>query len=126
MKKASPNLERFHRDLVEKIVKNAGPVGKVQDAFTQWMLWLLLSIGVMVLSLYRIKILNGPEVFHQMPPRAFLLTGFIGAALAAWEAIASSLPGRQTGKGFRWVAALTVLAFFMIPFFFFQEFRQWI
>jgi len=60
-----------------------------------------------------------------MPPFTFILIAFLGASLAAWEAIASSVPGRQTPAYYRWVALVVLVAIFSIPFLFFTHPAQW-
>jgi hypothetical protein len=56
---------------------------------------------------------------NQMPPVLFLVLAFLGASLAAWEAIVSSVPGRQTTRGHRYLSAAVVALLFLMPFLFF-------
>jgi hypothetical protein len=64
---------------------------------------------------------NLSQILQSMPPLAFILTAFAGASLAAWEAIASSVPGRQMGKCYHTLSVLVILALFCIPFIFFNH-----
>ncbi len=122
MKTKTKNIHQFHGSMVDQLVSQNGPVKKIWPAWAQWMAWLALSAGCMALLLLKMGILNNfEELRHQMPPMAFLFTAFLGAALAAWEAISSSLPGRQMGRGYRFLEVLVLLALLLIPFLFFVK-----
>lgn len=114
------NMAQVHGNLVDRIVSDAPPVRPVSPVINQWLLWFALSLGVMGFFLMNFHLQdNAGKVFSQMPPLAFVLTAFIGAALAAWEAIASSVPGRQTGKAYRILAFLVLAVLVAFPFVFF-------
>jgi hypothetical protein len=112
-------MGQFHGKLVDRIVPTARPVGHIHSAGLQWSLWLVLSLGVMALALWRMKVGNSVETLGQMPPMAFILAAFLGAAVAAWEAVVSSIPGRHTGKWFRAAQLSLLAALVLIPFLFF-------
>ncbi len=113
-------MAQVHDKLVDRIVSNAPPVKPVTSVFAQWSIWLALSTGVMVLFLVNFHLQTGADqILGQMPPLAFLITAYLGAALAAWEAVASSVPGRQTGKGYKVLSLLVLGALIFVPFAFF-------
>jgi len=121
----SKGMAHVHGQLVDRIVSDAPPVKPVTSVFNQWLLWLILSAVVMGLWLWNLHIqANAGQVLSHMPPRAFLLTAYLGAALAAWEAISSSLPGRQMGKGYLVFSLLVMLAILCIPFLLFYPAGQ--
>src|SRR5581483_4573366 len=102
-------MTQVHAQLVDRIVADVPPVKPVASVFGQWAVWLALSTGVMVLFLWKFQVQsNAGQVLEQMPPLAFLVTAYLGSALAAWEAIASSLPGRQMGKGYMGLSFLVI------------------
>lgn len=120
MKAKSKNINQFHRSLVDQLVAQTGPARKVWPAGVQWLVWLGLSATCMALLLLKMGVLNHfSGIGNPMPPLAFLTTAFLGSALAAWEAITSSLPGRRTGRGFRFLEGAVLLALLLIPFIFF-------
>jgi len=114
------NMERVHSGLVDQILSNARPVRRVSALWVQWLAWLALSLAVVSFTLLKVGWQSEAGlVFKRMPPIAFILTAFIGAALAAWEAIASSMPGRQTQKTYRIFSILVLLVLVALPFLFF-------
>ena len=128
--KKSKAMGGFHRDLVRGLLSDVKPVRAIQNAGIQWGLWLLASVGAMALLLSLLKMQPGMDsVLSQMPSLAFLGLAFLGSAMAAWEAIASSVPGRQTGKLYRIFAGLVLVFLFLMPFLFFasraQPFNPW-
>jgi hypothetical protein len=114
------NMGRFHDGLVNQILSNARPVRRVSALWIQWLVWLVLSLVAVGLSLLKTGLqADAGRVFTQMTPVGFIMMAFIGAALAAWEAIASSVPGRQTGSSYRIFSALVLVALVAFPFLFF-------
>ena len=112
----------FHHQLVEQMVQDAKPVRFILRPAVQWFLWLAASLLVMAFFWMRMGVQpNLSQVMSQMPPLLFIFSAFAGASLAAWEAIASSVPGRQTGKFYRVLAALVLIALVAIPFIFFTQ-----
>lgn len=121
MKTKQTSLQ-FHHQLVEKIVHQAKPSGLRLRPVTQWFLWLASSLLVMSFFWMRMGVQsNLSQVMGQMPPLLFIVTAFAGASLAAWEAITSSVPGRQTGRGYRVLAVLVLITLVFIPFIFFAH-----
>ena len=115
--KTKPMPVVLHRRLVDQIAADAAPARFLIRPWTQWLLWLGSSLVVMACFWMRIGVQNNlGQTLRSMPPLAFILTAFAGASLAAWEAIASSVPGRQTGKSYHTLAVLVILALFSIPF----------
>jgi len=118
----------FHHQLVEQMVQDAKPAGVLLRPAVQWILWLASSLLVMAFFWMRLGI--QPDLFrimNQIPPLFFIFSAFVGASLAAWEAISSSVPGRQTGRFYRVLAVLALIALISIPFIFFvhTESLQW-
>jgi hypothetical protein len=112
----------IHRRLVERLAKDAKPAGLLLRPWHQWCLWLALSLIVMAAFWMKNGVQeNMPVVLEQMPPLAFLVCAFVGAAFAAWEAITSSVPGRQTGKGYLLFTLFLLAALTAIPFVFFAQ-----
>jgi hypothetical protein len=120
--KKTKDMTRVHKSLVHHLLADTRPVEPIQSARSQWALWLTASVGMMGLALAVIKVQPGLGlVMSQMPSLTFVLLAFAGAALAAWEAIASSVPGRQTGKGYQALALLVLAGLFALPVLFFSN-----
>ncbi len=116
------NAAAFHRQIVDRLTRDTKPAGVILRPWIQWLLWLALSLIVMAAFWMRNGIQDDvSKVLQQMPPLAFLLTAFAGVAFAAWEAISSSIPGRQTRRPYRIVALLLLATLFSIPFIFFAQ-----
>ncbi len=112
----------LHRNLVDQMVADVKPARLLIRPWAQWLLWLGFSLLVMGLFWMRMGVqANLGQVLQTMPPLAFIVTAFIGACLAAWEAISSSVPGRQTSPVYRGFELLAILALFAIPFLFFAH-----
>jgi hypothetical protein len=112
----------FHDRIVNQMVQDVKPASVLIRPAVQWVLWLAASLLVMVFFWMRMGVqANVSQVMRQMPPLLFILSAFAGASLAAWEAIASSIPGRQTGKAYRVLAMLVLAALASIPFIFFNQ-----
>ncbi|SRR5665213_245945 len=112
----------FHHQLVEQMVHNAKPAGVLLRPTVQWILWLASSLMVMAFFWMRMGVQPDlSRVMNQMPPLLFIFSAFVGAALAAWEAVSSGIPGRQTGKFYRVLAILVLVALVSIPFLFFAH-----
>jgi hypothetical protein len=113
-------IGEIHRTLVDQLLSSSKPVGHVPAVWKQWALWLVSTLILIGLVLLKIELQeNLPQILGQMPPLAFLATAFLGAALAAWQAIASSVPGRQTGKWQIFLSLFMIGVLFLIPFIFF-------
>ncbi len=120
--KSVKNIARMHEQLVDKIVADTRASELILRPWTQWFLWLGISLAVMGVFWMKMGIqTNAAQVLQQMPPIVFILTAFAGAALAAWEAIASTVPGRQTGSSYRVLSVLVLIALFSLPFIFFAQ-----
>ena len=112
----------FHHQLVEQIVRDTKPAKWLLRPMTQWFLWLVSSLMVMAMFWMKMGVqAHLSQVMSQMPPLLFVVSAFAGASLAAWEAISSSVPGRQTGKFYRILAVLVLIALVAIPFIFFTQ-----
>jgi len=110
----------FHHQLVEQMVCDVKPAGMLLRPIAQWFLWLGISLLVMVFFWMRMGVQpNLSRIMNQMPPLLFIFSAFAGASLAAWEAISSSVPGRQTSRFYRVLAVLVLIALVSIPFIFF-------
>jgi hypothetical protein len=120
-KQKRKNFEKFHRDLVDQLVRDAGPVKCVPSAVSQWLGWLVLSLGAMAAVICFLH--SGPGFWKELmnPGSAlFILITLAGSAMAAWGAILSSLPGRCC-KVWRLPMAITMGILAVVPFFFFQS-----
>jgi hypothetical protein len=85
----------------------------------QWTLWLSLSGVSMGFFLASLGPQAAGEILGNGPAVLFLAAALLGSALAAWEAISSSFPGRQTGTLYRSAAVGLVLVLMAMPFLFF-------
>lgn len=120
--KTKPTPAVLHRSLVDQMVADAAPARLLIRPWAQWLLWLGFSVIVMAFFWMRIGVQNNlGQTLQAMPPLLFVLTAFAGASLAAWEAIASSVPGRQTSSWYHVLAILVIAALFSIPFLFFTH-----
>ena len=83
----------LHRSLVDQIVAAARPARLLIRPGVQWLLWLGSSLIVMACFWMKMGVQNNlGQVLQSMPPLVFIITAFVGASLAAWEAIARELP----------------------------------
>jgi hypothetical protein len=117
-KTSHKNLAQLHRDIVDRLVQEAGPV-KCVPAAAQWFSWLVLSLGAMTAVVLLLH--SGSEFWKELVnPGSFLfiLLTLGGASLAAWGAILSSLPGRCC-KTWRFPMAVVLVCLGVVPFFFF-------
>lgn len=118
--KKTKDMAQIHRGLVDGLLADTRPVSPIQSAWAQWGLWLTSSVLLMGLALAILKVNPAlKSALIQMPSLTFVLLAFIGSALAAWEAIASSVPGRQTSRGYQIAALIVLLALFALPVLFF-------
>jgi hypothetical protein len=118
-KKHRKNPAQLHWDMVEKLVQEAGPVQCVPAASTQWLSWLALSLVAMTAVVLLLH--SGAEFWKELIHSGsvfFILLTLGGAALAAWGAILSSLPGRCC-KTWRLPMALILVCLAVVLFFFF-------
>ncbi len=113
----------FHEALVGRLLAEAEPVKRIKSPLSQWLLWLALSCFSVVLFLTAIHLQDMGAVFHNMPSLGFLLIAFLGSALSAWEAVSSSVPGRQTGSAYRLLSVTLLVALLFMPFLFFAPGR---
>jgi hypothetical protein len=112
----------FHHQLVEQMVHDVKPAGMLLRPAVQWFLWLGASLLVMALFWMRMGVQpNLSQVMSQMPPFLFIVSAFAGASLAAWAAISSGIPGRQTGRLYLVLEVLVLTALVSIPFLFFTH-----
>jgi Negative regulator of sigma F len=112
------SLARIHREMVERLSARVEPVRPPRPLWFLWGLWLAAGLAVMGFTLWMIKIQEGFP--SGGPPILFLLLAFTGSALAAWEAIASSLPGRRTSRAYRLFSLLVLAGLLLMPFIFFM------
>lgn len=112
-----PDIRKVHRDLVDRLSRSPR-ARSVPGLVSQWSLWWLLSALTVALFLGWMGPQPMSPVLRRMPSAIFLVLILLGAGLAAWEAIGSSLPGRKRGPG-RMAFSLGVLAaLFALPFLF--------
>jgi hypothetical protein len=117
--KGPKGAAKVHDDLVGKLVSDTRPVRRALAPGLQWAVWFLLSSVSVGSFLLALRPQDMGQVLCHGPSLAFLLAAYLGSALAAWEAICSGLPGRQTSGAFRSIAVLVLVALFAMPFLFF-------
>jgi hypothetical protein len=123
-KNSSPDylkkLPDIQRRTAEKLLAEAEPFKPVPSVLKQWVLWLGLAVTVAGVSLVILKPQDGfLGKLVQLPSGAFMILLLAGSALAAWNGIASSMPGEEPGpvsKG--WMIGI-LAALVLIPVFFF-------
>ena len=110
-------MTRFHDNLVGKIVTDSKPAPPVTPALTQWGLWLLSAMVISGVALGMMGMDPGGSLMAL--PRGSLYIGllFAGAGLAAWEAISSSLPGREKGMIRKGISLFLLVSVYAFPFF---------
>jgi hypothetical protein len=115
-------LPDIQRRAAEKLLAQSQPFKPVPSVFKQWLIWLGLAVLVAGLSLWIIKPQEGIlEKLLQLPSGSFMLLLFAGSALAAWNGIASSMPGEEPGPAAKgWMIGILV-ALIAIPLFFFTS-----
>ncbi len=85
-----------HQSIVGELTRGLKPVRPVWPAWVQWLVWLAQAVGVTVLALTFLRPQDGLRaVLAETSHSAFLCMTFLASALAAWGAIAVSLPGRS-------------------------------
>jgi hypothetical protein len=115
-------LPDIQRRTAEKLLAESKPFKPVPSVLKQWLIWLGLAVLVAGLSLCIIKPQNDIlEKLLQLPSGSFMLLLFIGSALAAWNGIASSMPGEEPGPASKgWMVGI-LIALIAIPLFFFTS-----
>jgi len=115
--KKMPDLQRR---TAEKLLAETKPLQPSPSVLKQWFLWLALACMGSGLA---ISILKPQEGLWQqlmiLPNGSFLILLFIGSALAAWNGIASSMPGEEPGKVVVTWMIVILAALAAIPLFFF-------
>ncbi|HVM33274.1 MAG TPA: NrsF family protein [bacterium] len=119
------SIPQIHREMVRDLLSDRKPIVPMRSAWSQWSLWLSLSILMLALAMTLMKMEPDMDsLAKQMPSMTFIFLAFLGSALAAWEAIASSVPGRQTSPAYRWLASGVLAALFLFPILFFAPSPQ--
>jgi hypothetical protein len=115
-------LPDIQRRAAEKLLAEAKPFKPVPSVLKQWLIWLGLAVLVAGLSLWIIKPQDDIlQKLLQLPSGSFMLLLFVGSALAAWNGIASSMPGEEPGPAAKsWMIGILV-ALIAIPLFFFTS-----
>lgn len=114
------NMGRIHDRVVDRILADHRPDRHIAWAWAQWFLWLGLSVAVIGMVFLMMGLPYDAGLLVENPTMlAFFAAAFAGAALAAWEAIASSIPGRGTRKGYKFISSLALVLLVLIPFLFF-------
>jgi hypothetical protein len=112
-----PDMTRFHDQLVNRIVIDSKPSPTVTPAFAQWALWFAAALILSGIALGMMG-MDPSETLLSLPLGLFyVLVLFAGAGLAAWEAIASSLPGRERGMIRKGFSLLLLAVIYILPFF---------
>lgn len=115
------DLEDVHWNLVIRLLVGFKPSGRTPALRTQWLVWLGVSIGAGGLAVLLMGFQPDMGISRRAPNRGFLLFAVLGAALAAWEAVSSSVPGRQVGWRYRTMSGITLLLLTMMPFLYFHK-----
>ncbi|HVM31717.1 MAG TPA: NrsF family protein [bacterium] len=116
-----PKVPEFQKRAIENLLAQTRPVAPVEPVFRQWLLWLVLAglMSGLVLAFLRPQADLWGQVLA-LPNGSFLILLFAGSALAAWNGIASSVPGEGPGKAaVVWMVAV-LAALVAIPLFFFR------
>jgi hypothetical protein len=116
--KKAKDMTRFHQGLVNDLLSRVGPVKPIDSPWAQWGLWLFPACLLVSVALWVIKPTHMDQV-AQPASISYLLALFVGSALSAWQAVASSIPGRQTGRVQLTFLALVLAAVLVLPFVFF-------
>src|ERR1700722_11539182 len=89
-------LPDIQRRAAEKLLAEAQPFKPVPSVLKQWLIWMGLSVLVAGTAIAILKPQDGfLNRLLELPSGAFLILLFIGSALAAWNGIASSMPGEE-------------------------------
>ncbi len=126
--KKNKDLTRFHQKLVNDLLAQTGPVKPMASPWAQWGVWFLTATVLVFLVLWVIK---PTHLDASMQPAAmgYLIALFLGAALAAWQAVASSIPGRNTSRLHLILLIVFLAAVIILPFVFFipkgEEIFEW-
>jgi hypothetical protein len=115
--KKMPDLQRR---TAEKLLAETRPIRPVPSVLKQWLLWLVLAGLVSGLAVAILRPQDGLwEKMLVLPDGSFLILLFVASALAAWNGIASSIPGEEAGPAaMTWMIAV-LSALVAIPLFFF-------
>ena len=94
-----PVSPELHRNVVERLVADAGPIRRLWPVRARFALWLALGIGVAVLALATVR---RPDLGERLHEVAYLLdlAALLGAALVlALLALRAAVPGREAHPG---------------------------
>jgi hypothetical protein len=92
----SANFERFHRELVDRMVLQLTPVRRLWPPAARMACWILLESGVLLVLIYHF---HRPDIAQRLHDPWYLLglASFAGAgSLAASLALRLAVPGRES------------------------------
>jgi hypothetical protein len=115
-------LPEIQRRAAERLLAEAKPFKPVPSVLKQWLIWMGLSVLVAGISIAILKPQDGfLNRLLELPSGTFLILLFVGSALAAWNGIASSMPGEEPGPASKlWMTGI-LCALVVIPLFIFTQ-----
>ena len=116
--KKNKDLTRFHQELVNGLLARSGPIKPMPSPWAQWCLWFLMATVLVFFVLWMMKP-SHMDTASQPAAMGYLIALFLGAALAAWQAVASSIPGRNTSRLHLVLLTVFLAAVIILPFVFF-------
>ncbi len=111
------DMGRFHDGLVGKILAESKAAPAVTPAFIQWLAWLGTALVLSLVALWIMGRDPSGTLLSRPGGIFYALVLFLGAGLSAWEAIASSLPGREKGPARKAISVLILVLIYALPFF---------
>jgi hypothetical protein len=122
MKKPKPTrpalgMAKFHDELVGKILSDAPSAPAVVPALRQWLTWFAFSLAVSLIALVMMGLDPAGSLLAVPGGVIYILVLFLGAGVSSWEAITSSLPGREKGPGHKVLFLLLLALVYFLPFF---------
>jgi hypothetical protein len=115
------NLPRVHRNLVAQLTQSpAGSLRRGVEPFVQWSAWVGLTALVMGGLVAMLK--PRPDIEQNLSNAGFVLfIGFIllGAALSAWGAVLSGIPGRGLARWQKIILGSSLAGLVLVPLFLF-------
>ena len=109
-------VNEVHQKVMSQLIKTHHPKKSIASIWVQWLSWIALSIAGMSIAVWVMgKSTCQMSMMSNQQAHDFLIISILGAALAGWKAIASSIPGRITKNIFKIILTVTLILVVVFP-----------
>lgn len=119
------DIRQIHRNVVDEILSQHKPDNHIDSAWVQWFIWLAVSLMMIVGVVMMMGMqANAGQIFGRPSALGFMVIALVGAGLAAWEAIGSSIPSRTTSRTYKVCSGVCLGLLILMPFLFFYPWGE--